>query len=97
RRRHSFPTRRSSDLAAANWVHVFSPRLINEARLGFNRFRLDYVAEGVTPDVPLGNLLGVKNSNTGPLQSALPIFSPANYQGTGQDRKSTRLNSSHEW
>jgi len=72
--------------AAASWVHVFSPRLINEARLGFNRFRLDYVAEGVTPDVPLGNLLGVKNSNTNALQSALPIFSPANYQGTGQSR-----------
>jgi hypothetical protein len=72
--------------AAASWVHVFSPRLINEARLGFNRFRLDYVAEGVSPDVPLGNLLGVKNSNTNALQSALPIFSPANYQGTGQSR-----------
>src|SRR6266403_1974346 len=72
--------------AAANWVHVFSPRLINEARLGFNRFRLDYVAEGVTPGVDLGNLMGVKNSNSNPLQSALPIFSPANYQGTGQSR-----------
>ena len=72
--------------AAASWVHVFSPRLINEARLGFNRFRLDYVAEGVSPDVPLGNLLGVKNSNTNSLQTALPIFSPSNYQGTGQSR-----------
>jgi len=72
--------------AVANWVHVFSPRLINEARMGFNRFLLDYVAEGVTPGVDLGNLLGVKNSNGNPLQTALPIFSPANYQGTGQSR-----------
>ena len=54
--------------------------------MGFNRFLLDYVAEGVTPGVDLGNLLGVKNSNGNPLQTALPIFSPANYQGTGQSR-----------
>lgn len=72
--------------AATNWVHVFSPRLINEARIGFNRFVLDYTSEGAEPGADLGNKLGIRNSNTSGLQSVLPIFSPAQYAGIGHSR-----------
>jgi hypothetical protein len=72
--------------AVLNYVRVFSPRLINEFRAGFNRFRMNATAEGHEPGINLGNALGVPNSNTSPLQSVLPIFSPANYGGAGASR-----------
>jgi hypothetical protein len=72
--------------AVADWVHVFSPRLINDVRIGFNRFVLDYTAEGAAPGLDLGNALGVRNANSHPLQSVLPIISPANYAGVGHSR-----------
>lgn len=72
--------------AVANYVHVFSPKLINELRVGFNRFVLDYTAEGAQPGLNLGNKLGVPNSNWTGQQSVLPIFSPANFAGIGHSR-----------
>jgi len=70
----------------ASYVKVISPRLVNDLRVGFNRFVLDYVAEGAVEGGSLGNQLGVRNSNTHPQQSVLPIFSPANYTGIGHSR-----------
>ncbi|HXB72562.1 MAG TPA: TonB-dependent receptor [Candidatus Acidoferrales bacterium] len=72
--------------AVADYVHIFSPRLVNDLRVGFTRFVLDYTAEGFAPDLALGNKLGVPNANTNPLQEMIPIFSPANFTGIGQSR-----------
>jgi hypothetical protein len=72
--------------AVASYTKVLSPRLINDFRVGFNRFVLDYTAEGAENGGNLGNQLGVKNSNTHPLQSVFPIFSPSGYTGTGHSR-----------
>ncbi len=72
--------------AVASYNHIFSPRIINEFRLGFNRFRVDYTQAGATPDEALGVLLGVSNANPNALQTAVPIFSPSNYAGIGQSR-----------
>ncbi len=72
--------------AVASYTKVISPRMVNDFRVGFNRFVLDYTAEGAVDGGNLGNQLGVKNSNTNPLQSVLPIFSPSGYTGTGHSR-----------
>lgn len=72
--------------AVASYVHIFSPRLLNEARLGFNRFAVNYVPEGAAPGLNLGNSFGIPNSNTAPLQTAFPVVSPSNYEGIGQSR-----------
>jgi hypothetical protein len=72
--------------AVVSYTKVLSPRLVNDFRVGFNRFVLDYTAEGATNGGNLGNQLGVKNSNTHPLQSVFPIFSPSNYAGAGHSR-----------
>ncbi len=69
-----------------SYVHVFSPRLLNEARVGVNRFTVNYVAEGAVAGLDLGNNFGIANSNTQPLQTAFPVVSPANYEGIGQSR-----------
>jgi hypothetical protein len=72
--------------AVASWARTFSPRLINEVRIGFNRFRLDYTLGDTAPGDALGNQFGIPNSNTHPLQLGLPIVSPSGYAGIGQSR-----------
>jgi hypothetical protein len=72
--------------AVASYVRIINPTLVNELRIGFNRYRLDYTADQFTPGGQLGNLLGVPNANVTPQEQNLPIFSPANYLGIGQTR-----------
>jgi hypothetical protein len=72
--------------AVASYAKVLSPRLVNEFRAGFSRFRLDYIADQYKPNGQLGNQLGVPNANVTPQEQNLPIFSPANYLGIGQTR-----------
>ncbi|HWD98534.1 MAG TPA: hypothetical protein VG345_05845, partial [Bryobacteraceae bacterium] len=72
--------------AVADYTHIFSPTLINDFRVGFQRFRVDYTLAGTTPTENLGDELGVANSNPNALQTGLPIFSPSGYSGTGMSR-----------
>jgi Carboxypeptidase regulatory-like domain/TonB dependent receptor len=71
---------------ATSYVRVFSPSLVNDFRVGFNRYRLDYVPIDYAPGAALGNQLGIANSNVTPREQNLPIFSPASYLGIGQTR-----------
>ena len=72
--------------AVASYVKVITPRLINELRIGYSRFRLDYTADQYAPGAGLGNQLGVPNSNVTPSEQNLPIFSSSSYIGIGQTR-----------
>ena len=69
-----------------SWIRTFSPTLIMEAKMGFNRFNLDYRQEGAAEGARLGEKLGVRGSNLGPRSDGIPIFSPAGYTGIGQTR-----------
>jgi hypothetical protein len=72
--------------AVASYAKVLSPRLVNEFRAGFSRFRLDYTADQYEPNGQLGNQLGVPNANVTPAEQNLPIFSSSSYLGIGQTR-----------
>ncbi|HMJ61379.1 MAG TPA: TonB-dependent receptor [Bryobacteraceae bacterium] len=72
--------------AVASYVHIFTPRLVNEFRAGFSRFRLDYTADQYQPGGQLGNKLGVPNANVTPNEQNLPIFTSSSYLGIGQTR-----------
>ena len=72
--------------AAASYIHIFSPKLVNELRVGFNRFHLAYTLQGASPGTDYGNSFGIANSNSVPQQTGFPIISPANYEGIGQSR-----------
>ncbi len=72
--------------AGASYVHIFSPKLVNEVRAGFNRFHLDYSLQGTGPGTNYGSSFGIANSNSVPQQTGFPIISPANYEGIGQSR-----------
>src|SRR5262249_31098581 len=52
--------------AVASYARVISPTLVNEFRVGFSRFRLDYTADQYQPGAGLGNQLGVPNANVLP-------------------------------
>jgi hypothetical protein len=71
---------------ATSYVRVISPSIVNDFRVGFNRYVLDYVPIDFVPGAGLGNELGVPNSNVTPREQNLPIFSPATYLGVGQSR-----------
>ncbi len=72
--------------AVASYVRVISPRLVNEFRAGYSRFRADYTADQYEPGGALGNKFGIANSNATPNEQNFPIFSPSNYFGIGQTR-----------
>lgn len=72
--------------AVASYVRILSPRMVNEFRVGYNRFRVDYTADQYAPGGSLGNQIGIPNSNVTPNEQNFPIFSPANYFGIGQTR-----------
>ena len=44
--------------AVASYVRILTPKLVNEFRVGFNRFRLDYTADQYEPGAALGNQAG---------------------------------------
>jgi hypothetical protein len=71
---------------ATSYVRVISPSIVNDFRVGFNRYRLDYVPINFAAGAGLGNELGVPNSNVTPREQNLPIFSPSSYLGVGQTR-----------
>jgi hypothetical protein len=72
--------------AVISYTKVISPRMVNDARIGFNRFVLDYTQADAAPGDNLGNLLGIRNANSHPLQYALPIINNNNYAGVGHSR-----------
>lgn len=69
-----------------NWVRTIQPTFVMEARMGFNRFNLNFLQEGAAAGAQLGEKLGVRGSNQGPNSDGIPIFSPAGYSGIGQTR-----------
>ncbi len=60
--------------SAMAWTHTFSPRVINDVRVGFLRGELDRL----TPSTDVASLL-IPNL----VQQALPTISPAGYQSIG--------------
>ena len=60
---------------ALNWVHTFTPAVLNEVRLGFNRNRYLTPPEGSIGDNPARDLFGFTNTTTNPMSSVgLPAF-----------------------
>ena len=76
---------------ATSYVRVFTPSVVNDFRVGFNRYRLDYVPINFAPGAGLGNELGVPNSNVTPREQNLPIFSPVDLSRRWPDPLSAAL------
>ncbi|HTM47735.1 MAG TPA: TonB-dependent receptor [Bryobacteraceae bacterium] len=70
---------------ALNWVHTFSPSVVNEMRLGFNRNKYLTPPEGSIGENPARDLFGITNTTTSPIGSfGLPAFSfSGGYSGLG--------------
>ncbi len=66
--------------AAANWVHTFSPTLVNEFRAGYNR--LNFARATPRSGTDFGSKLGIKGIPATRL-STFPIFSISGFDGLG--------------
>jgi Carboxypeptidase regulatory-like domain/TonB dependent receptor len=80
------PSELLAEHAVFGWVHVFSPRLVLDSRVGYNHFNLEFTQADVEPGDQLGEQLGVPNANQQEGQDGIPIFSPAGYTGIGHSR-----------
>lgn len=71
--------------AAFNWIHTFSPAVLNELRVGFNRNRYLTPPEGSIGENPARDYFGFTNTTTDPASSfGLPAFSfTGGYSGLG--------------
>ncbi len=73
--------------AVLSYTKVFTPRLVNDFRVGFNRFVLDYTSADYEAGGPnYGNLIGIPNANSHPLHTQLPIINLGQYTGVGHSR-----------
>jgi hypothetical protein len=74
--------------ATVSHIHIFTPTLVNEFRVGYNRdlnYSVTFGAFG--PD--LAKEIGLKNTPTNPANFALPLFSPVGWSGVGQGYTAT--------
>jgi outer membrane receptor protein involved in Fe transport len=76
----------SAHHAVVAWSRPWTPTFVMDARMGFQRFNLNFTQEGAVDGARLGEKLGVRNANQAARADGIPIFSPANYIGIGQTR-----------
>ena len=72
--------------AVLSWTRTITPTFLMDAKMGFNRFNLDYRQEGAVEGASLGEKLGIPNANQGPQANGIPITGMSGYQGIGQTR-----------
>lgn len=65
--------------AAIQWTHTFSPILLNEFRVGFNRNLQNRLQEGANGE----NILQFRNSVNSPISFGLPTINIAGFSGFG--------------
>jgi len=65
--------------AGVQWTHIFSPGLLNELRVGFNRFFHRTFQEGAYGE----DILKFQNAVTDPLTFGLPLVSIQGFSGFG--------------
>jgi len=66
---------------AFDWNHIFNPGLLNDARVGFNRFKDATLPLDFGKNV--GNTVGIPNANHGGNSSGLTKINISNYQQLG--------------
>jgi len=74
---------------AITYNHFFTPKFVNEFRLGYNR-NLNYSVPELAYGNDLAREIGLKNTTTNPANFTLPAFSPTGYSGIGQGNSQTQ-------
>jgi TonB-dependent receptor-like protein len=76
--------RNSYQMAGADWTHIISPRLVNEFKLGYNRWQLREVNEDLGN--PLAQNLGIQGVHQiGSQPAGVPNLNLAGYDSLGAD------------
>ena len=76
--------RNSYQMAGADWTHIINPRLVNEFKLGYNRWQLREVNEDLGN--PLAQNLGIQGvTQIGSQPAGVPNLNLAGYDSLGSD------------
>jgi Carboxypeptidase regulatory-like domain len=74
----------SYQMAGADWTHIFSPRIVNEFKLGYNRWQLR--ENNQDAGNPLDQNLGIEGLNDfGPNATGVPNLNFSGYDSIGAD------------
>lgn len=74
----------SYQMAGIDWTHIFSPRLVNEFKLGYNRWQLR--ENNQDAGNPLVQTLGIQGLNDfGPTATGVPNLNLSGYDSVGAD------------
>ena len=71
------------DQTGLDWVHTFSPNVINEAKVGYNRWQYRWNREDVGRAV--NQALGIKGAPTAYRDTGVPYLDVAGYDGMSTD------------
>ena len=69
------------DQTGIDWTHVFTPTLLNEAKVGYNRWQYRWNNEDQGRDI--NQLLGIKGAPTAYRDTGVPNLSFSGYDGLG--------------
>ena len=74
----------SYQMAGLDWTHIFTPKLVNEVKLGYNRWQLREVDQDLGND--LASSLGIKGvNNIGSVPAGVPDINFSGYASIGAD------------
>jgi hypothetical protein len=74
----------SYQMAGLDWTHIFNPKIVNEVKLGYNRWQLRQVNQDLGND--LASTLGIMGVNTiGSVPAGVPDMTYSGYASIGGD------------
>jgi hypothetical protein len=74
----------SYQMAGLDWTHIFSPKFVNEVKIGYNRWQLREVNQDLGSTV--ASTLGIEGiNNVGSVPAGFPNLSFSGYAGMGAD------------
>jgi hypothetical protein len=77
-------SRNSYQMAGLDWTHIFSPKLVNELKIGYNRWQLREVNQDLGST--LASTLGIEGiNNIGSVPAGYPNMTFSSYAGMGAD------------
>ena len=77
-------SRNSYQMAGLDWTHIYSPKLVNELKVGYNRWQLREVNQDLGST--LASTLGIEGvNNIGSVPAGVPNVNFSGYAGVGAD------------
>lgn len=81
----------------AGWIHIFTPSLVNEARIGYNRFTGGIWQEKYKEQEDRNTMVGMQGSFRSPINFGLARMSITGYTNLGDRSAQNRSDNTYQW